>query len=170
MGKYKWKIILLNLLLLVGYMMWAVWQKEKTIREGRFVLLELVPVDPRSLMQGDYMRLGYGIRLEGYDADEGIPEQGIVIVEMDSCRVGYKFRLEKQPQSPGEKEVRLKYRNTSGVFTIGAESYFFQEGQDSVYVQARYGGMRVDEKGNSVLIGLYDGNRKLITGKLSNVK
>lgn len=165
MGKYKWKIILLNLLFLVGYMAWAVCQKEKTIREGQLVLLELVPVDPRSLMQGDYMRLGYDIHLEGHDADEVIPEQGIVIVEMDSCRVGYKFRLAKQQQVPGENEVRLKYRNTSGTFTIGAESYFFQEGQDSVYVQARYGGMRVDEKGNSVLFGLYDGNRKLITGK-----
>lgn len=32
----------------------------------------------------------------------------------------------------------------------------FEEGQDSVYNDAAYGGLRVDSKGESLLVGLYD--------------
>ncbi|MFX7329222.1 GDYXXLXY domain-containing protein, partial [Acinetobacter baumannii] len=34
-------------------------QKEMLLKEGQLVLLPLAPVDPRSLMQGDYMALRY---------------------------------------------------------------------------------------------------------------
>lgn len=34
---------------------------EGVVREGATILLHLVPVDPRSLMQGDYMALRCGI-------------------------------------------------------------------------------------------------------------
>ena len=37
----------------------AIWQKEVLIAEGRPVFVELAPADPRSLMQGDYMRLNF---------------------------------------------------------------------------------------------------------------
>ena len=33
---------------------------------------------------------------------------------------------------------------------------FLKEGQDSVYNRAAYGGLRVDNKGQSLLVGLYD--------------
>ena len=33
--------------------------REKILRDGRVLLLELAPVDPRSLMQGDYMTLSF---------------------------------------------------------------------------------------------------------------
>jgi uncharacterized membrane-anchored protein len=45
---------------------------------------------------------------------------------------------------------------------IGAESYFFEEGQAKKFEVARYGGIKVDDAGNSVLVGLYDKNHKLI--------
>ena len=35
----------------------TVWQFEQTLAEGTIVTLELAPVDPRSLLQGDYMAL-----------------------------------------------------------------------------------------------------------------
>ena len=34
-------------------------KRERILAEGHPLLLELAPVDPRSLMQGDYMRLAY---------------------------------------------------------------------------------------------------------------
>ncbi len=39
-------------------------QKEVTIRNGRAIALQLAPRDPRSLMQGDYMRLEFAIAPE----------------------------------------------------------------------------------------------------------
>ena len=38
-----------------------VYQKEQHLSNGEVVLLELAPVDPRSLMQGDYMRLRFAL-------------------------------------------------------------------------------------------------------------
>ena len=37
-----------------------------------------------------------------------------------------------------------------------------EEGQDSVYNRAAYGGLRVDNKGQSLLVGLYDGDFRQI--------
>jgi len=39
----------------------TVWRFEHAMGSGEVVLLELAPVDPRSLMQGDYMRLDYAL-------------------------------------------------------------------------------------------------------------
>ena len=57
MKKYSRILIIVNLILLLGYFNWSVYQKEQTLKDGQLVLLQLAPVDPRSLMQGDYMRL-----------------------------------------------------------------------------------------------------------------
>lgn len=42
----------------LGYM---VWDHERRLRTGTDVVLEVIPVDPRSLFQGDYVILGYPI-------------------------------------------------------------------------------------------------------------
>ena len=59
MKKQSRILIITNLLLLLGYLNWSIYQKEQTLRDGQLVLFELAPVDPRSLMQGDYMSLRY---------------------------------------------------------------------------------------------------------------
>src|SRR5690606_1427760 len=51
------KVIGLNLLLLLGYFNYSIRQKEALLKTRKSVLLELAPVDPRSIMQGDYMEL-----------------------------------------------------------------------------------------------------------------
>ena len=61
MKKYKWAIIVVNLILLLAYFNYSVFQKERILKDGKLILLELAPVDPRSLMQGDYMELWYKI-------------------------------------------------------------------------------------------------------------
>lgn len=42
----------------LGFM---VWERENRVRNGTDVVLEVIPVDPRSLFQGDYVILGYPI-------------------------------------------------------------------------------------------------------------
>ena len=61
MKKYNRILIIVNLILLLGYFNWSVFQKEQTLKDGQLVLLPLAPVDPRSLMQGDYMSLNYEV-------------------------------------------------------------------------------------------------------------
>ncbi len=59
MSKLKLFIISANLLLVLGFFLVKIVQNEKVLSKGEIVLLELRPVDPRSLMQGDYMSLQF---------------------------------------------------------------------------------------------------------------
>ncbi|MEY4484068.1 MAG: hypothetical protein RL693_1520, partial [Verrucomicrobiota bacterium] len=59
-----------------------IFQKEQTLANGRQVFLKLAPVDPRSLMQGDYMSLRYEIARKF--EPEKINKDGRLIVEVDA--------------------------------------------------------------------------------------
>ena len=59
--------ILAALALVGGAALQAVRNNERIIAQGRVVLVELAPVDPRSLMQGDYMMLRFAI-------DDALPD------------------------------------------------------------------------------------------------
>ena len=50
-----------TLAILLGLVNWQIYQKEQHLAHGTKVYLELAPVDPRSLMQGDYMALRFKI-------------------------------------------------------------------------------------------------------------
>ncbi len=54
-------------LLLLGFT-WSVAQKEKLRSNGREVLLELAPVDPRALLMGEYMTLDFALNRDLSDA------------------------------------------------------------------------------------------------------
>lgn len=52
-------------------LLFMVWDRVQLLRTGREITLETVPVDPRSLFRGDYVRLGYDIgRVDAKLADE----------------------------------------------------------------------------------------------------
>jgi len=40
---------------------WMIWDRSSLLANGREVVLEVIPVDPRSLFRGDYVILGYDI-------------------------------------------------------------------------------------------------------------
>ena len=52
-------IAVLGLVLALGLINWSIYQKEQHLRHGDVIKLKLAPVDPRSLMQGDYMALRF---------------------------------------------------------------------------------------------------------------
>lgn len=160
MQKVKWVIILGNFLLLLVYFNYAVFQKEALLKNGQLVLLELAPVDPRSLMQGDYMRLRYALSEDLYDS---LPKRGYCVVKLDSIGVGQKIRFQEARTPKNEGEWLIEYRAVnSWNVSIGAESWFFQEGQAEKFEKAKYGGVKIDEEGNSLLVGMYDENREKI--------
>ena len=139
MKKQSRILIITNLLLLLGYLNWSIYQKEQTLRDGQLVLFELAPVDPRSLMQGDYMSLRYREATSDLLGDTQVATHGYAVLNIDSNRVARIVRL-----------------------FLGAESFFFEEGQDTLYQKATYGGLKVNAKGESLLVGLYDKDFLLI--------
>ena len=63
---------------------------------------------------------------------------------------------------PGEARIKYKLVDRFGGIKLGAESFFFEEGQAQRFASAEYGVLHVDEAGNSVLVGLADENGTLI--------
>ena len=87
MKKYSRILIIANLILLLGYFNWSVYKKEQTLKDGQLILLQLAPVDPRSLMQGDYMRLSYKEASSDL-LDQQTAIRGYAILQIDSNQVG----------------------------------------------------------------------------------
>ena len=54
-------LIVLGLITALTVPAWAIIGKENIVRNGTAMLLPLAPRDPRSLMQGDFMRLDYAM-------------------------------------------------------------------------------------------------------------
>ncbi|RKH50814.1 GDYXXLXY domain-containing protein [Corallococcus llansteffanensis] len=133
-------------------------QKETVLARGQTVLLQLAPVDPRSLIQGDYMVLDYAISQTWREGLEAPQEDGNVVLHLDAHDVGAFVRYETPgtPLAPGE--VRLRFRVRNSRLRLGAEAFFFQEGHAERYARARYGELRVMDNGTSVLVGLRDEN------------
>ena len=161
MGK---AIAILAGLVMLAFVNFGIYQREQLLTDGKIVLLRLRPVDPRSLMQGDYMRLNFEV------ADRALPSanqagrtDGHVIVALDSNRVGQFRRLrDGRPLAPGEIALRYRIRGIALVFAT--DSYFFEEGQADAFAPAAYGEFRVGADGDMILTGLRDAQLRLLQG------
>jgi uncharacterized membrane-anchored protein len=149
-------LIVVGLVASLGLTGWEVAKKERLLATGATVVLELAPVDPRSLMQGDYMRLDYAIGRRA-QSDASWPRDGAVIVRTDERGIAHFLRRDDgQPLHSGEH--RLTYRRRGSVVRVGTDAFYFQEGTGDTYASARFGELRVAADGTSVLVGLRDQN------------
>lgn len=159
--KYSGMIVILNLILLLVYFNHSIFKKEKILTEGQLVLLRLAPVDPRSLMQGDYMQLRYAIA-DGIRPDS-VGRRGYCVLRVLPDHTTQRVRFQSSKEPLAQDEQLLSYTSPNNwTIDLGAESYFFQEGQAEKYEKATYGALMVDEGGNSLLVGLYDESLKKI--------
>lgn len=158
MNRRAWILVGLALVLLVVNGLAA--QREAVMARGRTVLLALAPVDPRSLIQGDYMRLDYAV---GRDVQSNWPAEGRLVMRVGPDEVGEFVRVDDGAPLAAD-EVRLRYRLVDGRLRIGAESFLFQEGKADVYAAARFAELKVGSDGTAVLTGLRDADRRPLGG------
>jgi uncharacterized membrane-anchored protein len=148
-----WGVTLI-ILLLINYQSY---QREQLAVGGRVILLKLAPVDPRSLIQGDYMQLRYALAREIENQTD--LERGQAVVRLDSNNVARYVRI-YDPDTPlAENEVLLPFRRDYTVY-VGPRSFFFQEGHAQYYDDAEYGEFRISESGSILLVGLRDAHFK----------
>ena len=156
-------IVAVTLLVILAAVNWAIWDKEGHLAEGEVMYLELAPVDPRSLMQGDYMALNFALSnriqstLHQARAERDIlkARNGTVVVRLDEKRIAHFQRLENgDPLS--ENERRLSYRLRNGQVRFTTDAFFFQEGHGERFEPARYGQLKVNAEGKPLLVALYD--------------
>ncbi len=152
-------IALLTGLVILGLINWSIYEKENHLKQGEVVFLELAPVDPRSLMQGDYMALSFevGNRIrQALSSDDSQATQGYAIVRLDERKVAHFVRLGDKNERLAQNERRLYFRQRDGRVQFATNAYFFEEGQAERYEPARYGRFRVNDKGEPLLVGMHD--------------
>ena len=138
----------------LGLVNYSIFEKERQLSSGKIVYLELAPVDPRSLMQGDYMALRFRIanEISGRKAQEGFVD-GRVVLQVDERGVARFSRLDDgTPLAANELHIRYRVRGDEVKFATNA--YFFQEGTAKEYERARYGEFRVAPDGECLLTGM----------------
>jgi uncharacterized membrane-anchored protein len=147
-------VILLAGLVLLALVNFGIYRRERLLTEGRIVLLRLAPVDPRSLIQGDYMRLNFEIADRAQSSAGPAPRaDGHIVVLLDRNGVARFRRMgEGRRLEPGE--IALRYRIREGRPNFATNAYFFEEGQAERYAGAAFGEFRVGPDGEMILTGL----------------
>jgi uncharacterized membrane-anchored protein len=153
---YTRVVAVAGLLIVLGAVNYSIYGKEEIIRSGETVYLELAPVDPRSLMQGDYMALRFRLTDEIASAraagalDDGVRSVPLVVDDRRVAALG----------SANDAGLRIRFKIFGyGQVWLGTNAYFFAEGTAERYAPARYGEFRLSrETGEAVLVGLRDEN------------
>ncbi|WP_447758640.1 GDYXXLXY domain-containing protein [Aeromonas veronii] len=136
----------------------TVWRYEYAMSSGEVVLLRLAPVDPRSLMQGDYMRLNYEIARELTSRDaRATQDKGsdTLVIRLDAHQVA-SLVADGKPDRLASDERLLQVHQNERQWQIGPDAYFFEEGTAEQYETARYGEFRLQADGKTLLVGLRD--------------
>ena len=154
-----WIVVAGQLVFLLGFIAY----KEVDLRTGTEVVLQTVPVDPRSLLQGDYAILDYQIAsLPGYLEDL----QGGQTVYVELYRLATQgpevwwprhYRLDR----PSDTQVFVKGRvDRPGHLDFGIGTYFVPEGTGHIIEGAQDVKVvvSVDADGSAIIKGvLVDG-------------
>ena len=131
----------------------GIWQKEDVIRNGQPIYVALAPVDPRSLMQGDYMRLNFSLPTP--DAQTGLlrAQRPQVVMRRDARGVATAVRLDKGGTLAPD-ELRIELTPQDGRWMLVTDAWFFTEGEAARWAPARFGEFRVNASGQALLVGL----------------
>ena len=130
--------------------------RERLLENSRVVLLELAPVDPRAMMQGDYMALRFRVA-DGAGTGAEAPQfaDGRLVLAVDARGVGEFRRLDAGAPLAADEAV-LRYRIRNGQVKLATNAFFFEEGTGDAYAKAHYGEFRVADNGDAILTGLRD--------------
>jgi uncharacterized membrane-anchored protein len=149
-------------LIILAGINFSIYQKQVLLADGQVIFLELAPVDPRSLMQGDYMALRFGSVERAIVKNKSkIPHDGRVVLDVADNGIALFKRFDNgEPLTSNEQFMRYRIRNNQPRFATNA--FFFQEGHAHYYSLARYGEFRVADNGESILTGMRgEGLKKL---------
>ena len=175
----RWKLaaplIALGALLTLGAANYSIWQKERVIAEGQKLYVALAPRDPRSLMQGDYMALSFGMpgdviealggdrrwwREEEEQVNKPFSRRASVVAVVDAKNIATVLRVATGNETLAAGEVLLPVQYKSGNWALVTDAFFFPEGAGKSLEGAKFGELRALGNGQALLVGLADENLK----------
>lgn len=166
-----------SILLFVGLIL----KHEHHLANSQSIFVELAPVDPRSILQGDYMALNYELHFEAdAEADreeEGsLPDKKIAALEkriQDQTHLLSYVQLDDQHrviQTSLDENLLKTHQGTSARLLLknpsnrlanlypAANSFLFAEGLEPCYRNAKYAEIKVKDNGQALLADLVDQN------------
>ena len=156
------KIMLVLSVVVLTILNYSIYAKQQLLEHGEVLLLELAPADPRSLMQGDYMRLRYAIALEAEEqAAELSDKPGRIVINQDANNIAQFVRFYDAGELAAGESL-LRFRKHGSFIIITPNSFFFQEGHAEHYQDAKYGVFKFAGRSDYLLVGLADSNGELI--------
>lgn len=164
-------VVILTLAIALTLINVAIFQKESLLKHGTVVYLKLAPVDPRSLMQGDYMALRFALANDIQAAINTDPTNKKSIREQSSFDGQVHVKLDQQnvarfiginDLSKQDADLTLQYRMRNGQVKFATNAYFFEEGTGKALESAEYGEFKVGSDGELLLVALRDKSFKQI--------
>lgn len=155
-------ILIISSIIVLIILNFIIFEKEQLIRNGETVFLALAPVDPRSLMQGDYMALRYDIERKVRITKDHPAVRGYMVIELDQNKVGSFNHFYQGEEILSDNQKFLRYHEEHSNIRIVPNAFFFQEGHAQLYQKAKYGEFKFDKSGNHLLVGLADEHLKRI--------
>ncbi len=154
-------VVVATVVLVLGAVTVNINKKEDLIAHGDKLLFPLAPVDPRSLMQGDYMRLRFDLANKISTKLRQINEQntieqftGFAVIEKNENNV-VQFVDLYHNQGISKKQILIPYKKRNFQIHFTTNAFYFQEGKRNHYQQARFGEFRYKD-GEMLLINMVD--------------
>lgn len=157
---------------LIGTLALMIQSRAAILRDGKEIVLRVEPVDPRDLMRGDYVRLGYGVSSVGetlvvgdWPKEDTVSPVWLVLAPDDDGIFTTRSVHFSQPSALGDGEVVLKSKpariwvarppddlNEIARLSFGIERYYVPEGEGLDIEKARNEGrttvaVRVSDRG-----------------------
>lgn len=153
-------LVMLNLILLIVAFGYSVIREENNLKKNTFYI-KTSPVDPRSLIQGDYMVLNYNItdsaRIEAVNI-----RKGYIRIKINDLKIAEFIRVDKEYVPPSNNEISIQFQKNSSNIDIGVNSYLFQEGTGNKFQKAQYAEVIELKNGKLRLKSLLDKDFKII--------
>ena len=138
----------------------AVRGAESVLANGRIVYIALRPVDPRSLIQGDYMAVAFDV--DRLPAPREISGEVLALAEVDARGIAKIESLAALGAAPQANQILVKLRRKSNRWFVGTDAYFFEEGRADDFAKAKFGQFRVGPDGRLLLTAMTDADLKIL--------
>lgn len=128
-------------------------RNEMLIAKSEPAYIELRPADPRSLVQGDYMRLAFQVPPESPE-DQYVSNQALAVARRGADNITQLVRWHDRARALGQGEFLIELENKNGRWMLASDAWFFREGEARRFEAARYGEFRISPQGRALLVGL----------------
>lgn len=163
--RWSLKPVAIVLAVQLAFLGFTSWQKEQLLQNGELIALKLEPLDPRSLLQGDYVQLNYAVHTAYRNAESSRqPVKGKIHVQLKRTaeHVSYhneniavyepdRFTEASRPVTVNEDTVTIQGKSRYGNLDLGIEHFFIPENTGKEWEEKNIALVRVAENGDAIL-------------------